>query len=104
QNGTPWNIWAKNGKTTQQDNQDVVLLWEDVKIQQAASDKNKENTMLTQSLTIYPKQHLAVTKDPVKATQPGMTITGIGMRAHLNTKQVELLSHVRGYYEKNQTS
>lgn len=46
-----------------------------------------------------PAENYADTDEAVRMETSSGVITGVGLKAYLNKEQVELLSHVRGYYE-----
>jgi LPS export ABC transporter protein LptC len=91
----PWHVTAALGHAVQ--NFNVVTISQDVKIEQSASVKRPHTVITTSSLTIYPKQKLAVSDQPVTAIQPGLEINSIGLRADMLHNTVDLLSQVRGY-------
>lgn len=94
-NQAPWHVTALDGNS--QNAFTVVTINHDVRIEQAASDKRPHTIITTSSLTIYPKQKLAVNDQPVTAIQPGLEINSIGLRADMLHNTVNLLSQVTGY-------
>jgi len=96
-NGKPWDIRAEHGLSTQK--VDKVDLWEKVKIHQPSDSNNNGSTLLTNSLTIIPKEKFAHTEDPVTLLQPGMMIKATGLNAFMNTGKMDLISDAEGEYE-----
>lgn len=97
QNHVPWDITANEGKS--QSGVSQVFLWDNVKIHQPAGPNSHELTMTTTNLTIFPEKQFAQTDQPVTIIEPGSVINSVGLRANLNTGEVQLLSHARGVYE-----
>ena len=77
----------------------VFYLRDHVKIQQLNTTQHLATTLLTQFLTLYPKQNVAITDAPVTIEQPGLKINAKGLRADLNSGNIELLSNARGHYD-----
>jgi LPS export ABC transporter protein LptC len=74
-------------------------LLKNVKVCQLASKDKAQTTLLTESLTAYPKQNLVTTQDRVTIQQPGLTITGIGLKGDLKNGNIQLLSQTKGHYD-----
>jgi lipopolysaccharide export system protein LptC len=53
----------------------------------------------TQRLNVFPNDHLAVTDDNVRITQPGSILTGRGFETNLETKRYKFKSQVKSVYE-----
>jgi lipopolysaccharide export system protein LptC len=53
----------------------------------------------TQRLNVFPSDHLAITDDNVRITQPGSILTGRGFETNLETKQYTIKSQVKSRYE-----
>ena len=53
---------------------------------------------VTGHLQIFPKKNLAQTEDEVTVTRSDSILTGTGMRADMQTHQIDLLSAVKGRY------
>ena len=69
------------------------------------SAENIDPTMLrSESLTVFPRENRVVSEAAVTVTEPGSILTAIGLRANLDTQQVELLSDVRIHYEGRQSN
>lgn len=92
-----WHIEAKKG-TAQEAQEKQIALKGEVVIQ-----KQEPNTPLaaltTDFLTYFPAEEKLETESSVTILQGKQRIEAQGMKAFLKTKQVDLLSHVRGYYE-----
>lgn len=93
----PWIVTANSGQSYSGIAQ--VLLWDNVKIHEAPGPKNKELTMTTTSIVIYPKTQTTITNQPVTILQPGTVIHSVGLRANLKQGEVHLLSQAKGIYE-----
>lgn len=94
-----WKIQAKRGIARDSAHKEVEL-HEDVVVQ-----KEVQNHIPTQLTTTYlqyfPEAEKIETPRAVTIQQGKQRLEAVGMRAFLKTKQVDLLSHVRGYYEPN---
>lgn len=99
--GAPWHIYAQYGRAL--NGMEALLLWDQVKIERAASAKNEETTILTSELNIYPDQKLITSDKKVTLIQPGTRISSVGVRAYQDGR-VELLSNVRGEHASKDNS
>lgn len=54
----------------------------------------------TEQLNVYPEKDRATSKERVTLTQPGFTMTGIGVDARLAEKRVQILSKIEARYER----
>ncbi len=99
-NKQPWHITSVHGRTM--NGLDTIYLWDHVKIHEPQGQDNKNLTVTTSRLTIYPDKNYAETKQPVHFTEPGVTVDSVGMKAYLKEKRVELLSQARGVYDAKQ--
>lgn len=95
----PWHTTSLRGKATH--GIEKVELWERVKLHQEPGPKNKDLTITTEYLIVYPHKKFAETPEAITLKEPNTVVNAIGMRAYLDTKRVELLTHTRGIYEKN---
>lgn len=95
-NRMPWQVTAEQGKSEHGTTQ--IVLWDNVKIHQNAGPNNREITILTPALTVYPEPQTAETDKPVTITQPGTVIKSVGLRADMKKGQVQLLSQATGVY------
>ena len=98
--GVQWFIHSKKGHVTQPNIGiiETITLQENVILERPASDLATAVTVETESLSYQPKKDFAESDDFVRLIKPGVTITGIGLRAPLDKGSVELLSHVKTYY------
>ncbi|HEV2539416.1 MAG TPA: LPS export ABC transporter periplasmic protein LptC [Frateuria sp.] len=69
-----------------------------VHLERAAFDDTPQTTMDTSEVTAWPKQNRLETAEPAQLVQGGTRIHGIGMRADLNDKHLELLNDFHGIY------
>lgn len=97
QRGEPWYVYANHG--TSSDGAKTLYLWGDVKLHQMKGPFNKESTVLTTSLTVYPKKNTAYTNQPVTLIQHNTLIKGKGLKADFKTSTIELLSQSSGVYD-----
>lgn len=98
----PWNLTAKQGKAL--DDINLVQLWDQVVLAQAAGKQTQPITINTSQVTVYPKQHFAQTDQLVTAIEPGVYVTAIGMHVDFKTQVVDLLSHVHVQYQAQANS
>jgi lipopolysaccharide export system protein LptC len=92
----PWYIDAdyadaKNGI-------DEIRFWSNVQIRHPADTENPKTSMNTESLSVFPDQQIASTKDAVTFVQPDTTVHAIGMLANLSDGTIKLLSQAKGEY------
>ncbi|MDQ2694112.1 MAG: LPS export ABC transporter periplasmic protein LptC, partial [Pseudomonadota bacterium] len=92
-----WRIRAGEGWISP-DNR-VVRLEQAVTFTRPAASGERPVVITTRNVVWRPKDDYAETAEPVRAETPGGVLTGVGMKAYLNTQQFELLSEVRGRYE-----
>jgi lipopolysaccharide export system protein LptC len=93
----PWNIYADRGQARH--GADIIQLWDNVRLLQAAGAKNQALTIKTSAMTIYPQQQYAETDQPITLWQPGGTASSVGLRAWQKTGIIELLSRAQGHYQ-----
>lgn len=94
--GRYWEVRSKTGWVSE-DRQEVRLRGDVV-----ASNQDKAAqpaVMRTEQLNVFPQKHQATSPVRVTVTQPGSTMQGVGMRADLRDKRIQLLSQVRGTYD-----
>lgn len=99
QQGLPWTLRAKTGWVSA--NGEELRLRDDVAGDSPAAPGVVTTTFRTTSLDVFPKQHLARTAERVTMTRPGLSQTGVGFEANLQTRQYQLLSQVKTRYEPN---
>lgn len=91
-----WRIEAKKGTAEDAQNKQIVLK-EEVVIQKQEPTAPAAR-LTTDFLTYLPDEETLETESPVTILQGKQRVEAVGMKAFLKTKQVDLLSHVRGYY------
>lgn len=96
----PLHIQSAHGHSN--DGADKITLWENVILHQPGSIDNPESTITTSELTHYSQQQIAETDKPVMLAQADLIVESIGMRAYLDTEVIDLLTAVRGRYEKTE--
>jgi lipopolysaccharide export system protein LptC len=96
-NGQQWSITSQKAKGINGTN--TFIFSNDVIAKQLATSKNPETQLSTQSLTVLPKKELVLSDELVTIAQPGLTITGKGLRGDLNSGNIQLLSKTRGQYD-----
>ena len=79
---------------------DVMLLLGEVHIWRDGADGVREIDLRTTDLRVLPESEYGETDKPVVIRTPGSESRGIGMRAYLNQRRIELLSEVRTIYER----
>lgn len=94
--GSPWYITADHGTYLVKRNK--VNFYGHVNIHRAASDSNRDTTMLTTTLDVWPNKGYAKTAAPVIIIQPGTKVDAKGMEAYLKTEVIHLLANARGNY------
>jgi len=95
-----WQIAANHARVQQPDIATIqaIELSQDVVLNRPATSKTQAVRVETQSLNYKPEKQYAETQQFVKMTKPALTITGVGLRAFLETNWVELLHDVKTYY------
>ena len=73
-----------------------------VDLQRAAFDATPAARIQTADVTAWPKQNRLETAAPSQRVQGGTRISGIGMRANLNDKHLELLDDVQAIFPPRQ--
>lgn len=92
-----WHITAARGIAQEAQGKQVELI-ENVTIKKQEPNAPL-TTLTTDRLTYLPEEEKLETESSVTIRQDKQHTEAVGMRAYLKTKQVDLLSHVRGYYE-----
>lgn len=93
---SPWFINANRAKATK--GIDQIVFQDQVTIHHPTDTHYPTTIMHTNSLTVFPEQQLAQTKEAIIINQPESTIHAIGMLANLNDGTVKLLSETREEY------
>lgn len=78
---------------------DTLWLQQDVRLIRPAPDGAPTLQMTTDQLNVNLLGRTADTDGDVKFTSPGGQVTATGLRANLDTEQLELLANVQGHYE-----
>ncbi|HYG05583.1 MAG TPA: LPS export ABC transporter periplasmic protein LptC [Stenotrophomonas sp.] len=99
QQGLPWTLRARTGWVSAK--ADELRLRGDVAGDSPAAPGVVPTTFRTTALDVFPQQHLARTAERVTMTRPGLSQTGVGFEANLQTRQYKLLSQVKTRYEPN---
>lgn len=92
----PWHInsdYAVAYKGTTQ-----INFQNHVVINHLADVSNPKTVLQTSSITVFPDQQLATTRQPVVIEQPDTIVHGVGLLANLNDGTVKLLSAAEGQY------
>lgn len=97
--GPPWNISADSAWVGQ--NNEVVLLHGDTFIWRDDAQGKLAVQVVTSNVRVLLDSRYADTDDYVAISDmPSVSLmTGVGMRADLRQDRLELMSHVRGWYE-----
>lgn len=97
----PWTITARRGRSEQdaEAGEQRVDLNEDVVIH-GVDSQGRELDIYTDNLRVYPDSRKVMTDNEVLIEGEGSRITGTGMSADLNTRQITVLANVRGIYEE----
>ncbi|MFK7815525.1 MAG: LPS export ABC transporter periplasmic protein LptC [Gammaproteobacteria bacterium] len=92
-------IYASSNKGETRDNNDVITLIGDVKIEQPSTNIEPiPLNIYTEKLTVSQKNQQVTTNLPVTATRGSQKITALGMTLNLNDKILHLHSKVKGQY------
>jgi lipopolysaccharide export system protein LptC len=92
----PWRITA--GKGTATHGIEHIQLASQVTLHHPGDVTQSPTWINTEQLIIHPPNRTADTTHAVTITQPHTTISGIGLKADLNTNDIRLLSNTRGDY------
>jgi lipopolysaccharide export system protein LptC len=95
-----WLITAQTGHSV--NGTEIVYLNDNVQIHQQPTDNSPTTLFKTAKLTIFPKRNRVSTEQSVLIEQPGVTITGKGLKGDLTTGNIKLLSNTRGRYDPQQ--
>jgi lipopolysaccharide export system protein LptC len=97
QDREPWYVTASYGQSHKGTKQ--VYLWKNVVIHEPGGTHNRELTMSTSALTVYPEMQSAATDQSVTIVQPGSIVKSVGLTANLHKGEINLLSQAKGVYE-----
>jgi LPS export ABC transporter protein LptC len=93
-------IYATSEKGQTHDDNDIITLIGNVKINQLATNSDPYPlNIVTDKLTVSQSQQLITTDLSVTATRGSQKITAIGMSLNLNNKVLHLHNNVRGRYD-----
>ena len=88
----PYQVSAKRGEVTS--GNEVITLYDDVYILEQDAAGNPALEVETSKATFFPARDYAETDKYAKIVSGRFTVTGTGMRAHLNESRLEILSNV----------
>ena len=94
EDGRYWQVRARRGWISEQ--RDRIRLREDVRLDSPPGED--PTAMRTEELNVFPEKRLATSELAVTVTEPGLTMTGRGLRAELDAKRFTLLSQARTLY------
>lgn len=100
--GPPWQVKANHGWLS--GGGEEVRLKGDVEIKRAASATNKPTEAYTDTLNLWPERDYAETDDKITYITTDLRVDAVGMRARLDSGDLELLSEVRGVHTPPKTS
>ena len=93
-------IYATSAKGQTHDENNVITLIGDVKIEQpSTATEPYPLNIFTDKLTVSQKQQQVTTDLPVTATRGSQKVTALGMTLNLNNKILHLHSNVKGQYD-----
>ncbi|BCO31532.1 lipopolysaccharide export system protein LptC [Thiohalobacter sp. COW1] len=98
----PWRISAHHGWVASQG--DEIRLRGEVEIQRDGSPANRPVTAWSDSLDLWPGRDYAATDDKITYISDDLRVEAVGMRARLDTGELELLSGVRGVHTPARTT
>ncbi|WP_166653969.1 LPS export ABC transporter periplasmic protein LptC [Tahibacter aquaticus] len=96
--GEPWKGTSQSAFVTKDGTH--MLLAGAVEMQRAPSPEAAEAHIATRDVDAYPKENRLETAAAATITQPGSILRGTGMKADLNTHQLELLSDVHASFAR----
>ena len=82
-------------------NGEHVYFQDDVRVTRSAFGDSSELVMRTAFLHVMPEDRLARTDRTVTITDAATTVTAVGLELNSETREIKLLSHVRGSYDPN---
>jgi lipopolysaccharide export system protein LptC len=95
--GKPWTGHSDYGWVSAKGT--LLKLQGQVEMQRSAFDGVAAAQIHTRDVTAWPKQHKMATDARVAMQQGTATMTGLGMRANLDTKHMELLHDFHGTFQ-----
>ena len=82
-------------------NGEHVYFQDDVRVTRSAFGDSSELVMRTAFLHVMPEDRLARTDRTVTITDAATTVTAVGLELNSETREIKLLSNVRGTYDPN---
>ena len=95
-NTLTWIISAKEGRSNH--NNSRIQFNHHVHLKQPPGANKVATHMDTESLTYYPKKHLAQTDNTLTLKQPGIILRSQGMTINFITQRINLLADTQGTY------
>ena len=95
--GYPWRLSAARGES--RNDGELIIFTGDVRFWQVKDD-TVTTKLTSQSLTVRPGEKLAQTDEPVVAESVAGTIQSIGAKLFIDSGKIELLSAVKGVYDR----
>jgi lipopolysaccharide export system protein LptC len=96
QSGENWNGDSDSAWVTKDGTR--MLLAGAVQMHRVTDDPKRQAQVDTRDVTAWPKDKKLETEQPATITQPGSILRGVGMKADLNTHQLELLADVHATF------
>jgi lipopolysaccharide export system protein LptC len=97
--GDPLHVESERGWVS--GDEEVMLLLGQVHMWRDTPQGVRKLSIRTRDLRVLPDSNYAETDMPVVIRTPTTESRGVGMRAYLGERRVELLSRVRTVYERN---
>ncbi|WP_158675280.1 LPS export ABC transporter periplasmic protein LptC [Thiohalobacter thiocyanaticus] len=98
----PWRIRARHGWVASEGEE--IRLRGEVEIQRDGSPANRPVEAWSDSLDLWPERDYAATDDKITYITTDLRVEAVGMRARLDTGELELLSRVRGLHTPARTT
>lgn len=98
QQSPPWTVVAEHGWVAEDG--EFVVLRGGVVVDRPKGDEKPPFRLTTTELRVRPREEYAETDKPVLMVSEGYTAEAVGMRAYLKQGKMELLSQVRGKFQK----
>ena len=96
---TPWHVRSERGRLSAKG--DLMLMMGDVLIWRNRPDGERDFEIKTRDLRVLPDEEYGETHQPVVITTRRTRSRGVGMRAFLDERRLELLSQVQTIYDRN---
>ena len=96
--GEPWHVRSEHGRISADGN--VVMLLGRVDIWRNDGSGARDLDIRTGNLKVLPESGYGETEEPVTIRTPTSTSKGVGMRAWLDERRIELLSEVRTHVDR----